>query len=164
MKFADLAVRGSNHVIFRKLLGPPDGLASPKQRAMNASRRKFPIATCMKILSAMLTMPVLVLAWATLPERKATYRAVSLALALIAQFFVIGHFYPEALKALFFARMIEMDLLIVISASTAYIFSIVVYVYTVQGRSLEVGSFFETSTLLMTLIMCGRVLKLMNQW
>jgi Cd2+-exporting ATPase len=105
--------------IFRKFLGPQDGLVSPKQRAMNASRRNFLIATCMTILSAMLSIPVIVLAWPPSPERKATYGAVSLALASIAQFVVAGPFYPKALKVLFFARMIGMDLLIVISTSTA---------------------------------------------
>ncbi|KEF51058.1 uncharacterized protein A1O9_12874 [Exophiala aquamarina CBS 119918] len=143
--------------ISRELLGPQDALASLKQSAMNASRRKFLVALWLTIFSAILTIPVLVLAWAPIPEHKITYGAVSLALATIVQFVVAGPFYPKALKALFFARMIEMDLLIVISTSTAYVFSIIAYACMVRGQPLEVESFFETSTLLITLIMCGRV-------
>ncbi|KAK4907896.1 P-type cation-transporting ATPase, partial [Elasticomyces elasticus] len=50
-----------------------------------------------------------------------------------------------------------MDLLIVLSTSTAYVFSIVSFGYQVIGRPLPTGEFFETSTLLITLIMFGRL-------
>jgi heavy metal translocating P-type ATPase len=49
-----------------------------------------------------------------------------------------------------------MDLLIVLSTSAAYVFSVVAYAYLVSGRPLATGEFFETSTLLVTLIMVGR--------
>lgn len=48
-----------------------------------------------------------------------------------------------------------MDLLIVMSTCAAYILS-VVFVYLVVGQPLATGEFFETSTLLVTLIMVGR--------
>ncbi|KAI9771886.1 MAG: hypothetical protein M1840_001656 [Geoglossum simile] len=50
-----------------------------------------------------------------------------------------------------------MDLLIVLSTTTAYIFSVVSFVYQVRGQPLSTGEFFETSTLLVTLIMLGRL-------
>jgi heavy metal translocating P-type ATPase len=143
--------------VTRILLGPHDTLSSLNQRAMDAGRNHLRTAMWMTILSAALTIPVLVLAWAPLPKRETIYGAVSLGLATMVQFIVAGPFYPKALNALFFACMVEMDLLVIISTSTAYIFSVVAYVYTVQGRPLEIRSFFETSTLLVTLIMCGRV-------
>ena len=143
--------------VYHSLLGPGDALASVKQSQVNASRRNFLVALWLTILSAVLTIPVLVLAWAPVPEHEVIYGAVSLVLATIVEVFVAGPFYPKAFKALFFTRMIEMDLLIVISTSTAYIFSIVAYACMVRGQPLEVESFFETSTLLITLIMCGRV-------
>ena len=110
----------------------------------------------MTLLSAALTIPVLVLAWASIHERPIVYGGVSLALATLVQFVIAGPFYPTALKSLIFARMIEMDLLIVISTSAAYIFSVVAFGYLVAGKPLATGEFFETSTLLVTLIMVGR--------
>ncbi|KAK4093052.1 hypothetical protein Purlil1_2209 [Purpureocillium lilacinum] len=110
----------------------------------------------MTLLSAVLTVPVLVLAWAPLPDRELAYSSASLALATIVQVVIAGPFYPKALKALVFSRVIEMDLLIVLSTSAAYIFSVVSFGYLVAGRPLSTGQFFETSTLLVTLIMVGR--------
>ncbi|KAK8139765.1 copper-translocating P-type ATPase [Apiospora sp. TS-2023a] len=110
----------------------------------------------MTVLSAILTIPVLVLAWAPLTDRPVTYGAVSLALATIVQVAVAGPFYPVALKSLIFSRMIEMDLLIVLSTSAAYVFSVVSFGYLARGSPLATGQFFETSTLLVTLIMVGR--------
>jgi heavy metal translocating P-type ATPase len=108
------------------------------------------------LLSAILTIPVLVMAWAPLPEREIAYGSASLALATIVQVVIAGPFYPKAVKALVFSRVIEMDLLIVLSTSAAYIFSVVSFGYLVSGDPLSTGEFFETSTLLVTLIMVGR--------
>ncbi|KAL8856324.1 MAG: hypothetical protein Q9178_007088 [Gyalolechia marmorata] len=113
----------------------------------------------MTFLSIVLTIPVLVLSWAPLrdKERKAiTFGSVSLAFATIIQFVVAGPFYPKALKALIFSRVIEMDLLIVLSTSAAYVFSVVAFGHLVAHKPLSTGEFFETSTLLVTLIMVGR--------
>lgn len=108
------------------------------------------------ILSAVLTIPVLVMAWAPLPERDIAYGSASLALATLVQVVIAGPFYPKALKALVFSKVIEMDLLIVLSTTAAYVFSVVSFGYLVAGRPLSTGEFFETSTLLVTLIMVGR--------
>ena len=110
----------------------------------------------MTLLSVALTIPVLVLAWAPIHQEPVVFGGVSLALATLVQFVVAGPFYSTALKSLIFARMIEMDLLIVISTSAAYIFSVVAFGYVVVGKPLATGEFFETSTLLVTLIMAGR--------
>ncbi|OTA79174.1 hypothetical protein M434DRAFT_38366 [Hypoxylon sp. CO27-5] len=110
----------------------------------------------MTLVSAILTIPVLVLAWAPLEERPVTYGSVSLALATIVQVLVAGPFYPKALKSLVFSRVVEMDLLIVLSTTAAYIFSVVSFGYLAAGQPLPTGEFFETSTLLVTLIMVGR--------
>jgi Cu2+-exporting ATPase len=110
----------------------------------------------MTLLSVLLTIPVLVLAWAPLPRHELIYGSVSLALATIIQVFIAGPFYPSALKSLIFARVIEMDLLIVMSTSAAYIFSVVAFGYLASGNPLSTGEFFETSTLLVSLIMVRR--------
>ena len=109
------------------------------------------------LLSALLTIPVLIMAWAPLPPHEIAYGSSSLALATLVQLTVAGPFYPKALKALLFSGMIEMDLLIVISTTTAYVYSVVAFVYETNGQPLSTGGFFETSTLLVTLIMCGRL-------
>ncbi|KAL5051674.1 hypothetical protein BDW71DRAFT_214331 [Aspergillus fruticulosus] len=88
--------------------------------------------------------------------RSIAYGSASLALATIVQVVIAGPFYPKALKALIFSRIIEMDLLIVLSTSAAYIFSLVSFGYLAAGQPLPTGEFFETSTLLVTLIMVGR--------
>lgn len=111
----------------------------------------------MTLVSAILTMPVLIMAWAPLPPHEIAYGSSSLALATLVQFTIAGPFYPKALKALLFFGMIEMDLLIVISTTTAYIYSVVAFTYETKGKPLSTGGFFETSTLLVTLIMCGRL-------
>ncbi|KAF4933962.1 P-type cation-transporting ATPase [Colletotrichum fructicola] len=110
----------------------------------------------MTLLSIVLTIPVLVMAWAPLPDNEIAYGSASLALATIVQVAIAGPFYPTALKSLIFSRMIEMDLLIVLSTSAAYIFSVVSFGYLVSHKPLSTGEFFETSTLLVTLIMVGR--------
>ncbi|KAI1105184.1 heavy metal translocatin [Jackrogersella minutella] len=110
----------------------------------------------MTLASALLTVPVLVLAWAPLEEHAVTYGSVSLALATIVQVAIAGPFYPKALKSLVFSRVVEMDLLIVLSTTAAYTFSVVSFGYQVSGQPLSTGDFFETSTLLVTLIMVGR--------
>lgn len=73
----------------------------------------------MTLLSAVLTIPVLVMAWAPIPEREIAYSSASLALATVIQIVIAGPFYPKALKALLFSRVIEMDLLIVLNSITS---------------------------------------------
>ncbi|MCJ1403271.1 hypothetical protein MMC11_006494 [Xylographa trunciseda] len=111
------------------------------------------------ILSVVLTIPVLVLAWAPLPEYPIVYGSISLALATVIQIAVAGPFYPNALKSLIYARMIEVDLLIVLSTSAAYVYSVIAFAYEVNHTPLATGEFFETSTLLVTLIMAGRTVS-----
>ena len=111
------------------------------------------------LVSTIFTIPVLVLAWAPLIPRPNIYGSVSLACATIVQIFVAGPFYPSTLRALLLTHDIEADLLIVLSTSTAYIFSVVSFAYTVTGRPLETGEFFETSTMLVTLIAIGRLIS-----
>ena len=122
-----------------------------------ASGRKMLIRSFyVTIFSAILTTPVLIMAWAPHPTKPLLYGAVSLALATIIQFVVTMPFYIKAFKALVFSRMIDMDVLIVLSSSAAYIYSVVAYALLAVGKPLQTEQFFETSTLLITLIMVGR--------
>ncbi|KAF2179098.1 copper-translocating P-type ATPase [Zopfia rhizophila CBS 207.26] len=137
--------------------GTPINLAAPRaDPTLEAGSKHVRHVGYMTLLSIILTIPVLVLAWAPLPKKEIAYGSVSLALATVVQVVVAGPFYPKALKSLIFSRMIEMDLLIVLSTSAAFIFSVVSFGYLVTGQPLSTGEFFETSTLLVTLIMVGR--------
>jgi Cd2+-exporting ATPase len=112
------------------------------------------------LVAAILTIPVLIFAWAPIPNPESlVYQASSLALATIIQVGVAYEFYPSAFKSLFRSRVIEMDLLIVLSTSTAYAFSVVAFAYLMTDNPLETGAFFETSTLLATLILLGRFIS-----
>ncbi len=140
-----------------KSWGEPFNLAPPRgDVSLEAGSKHVKHIGWMTLLSAILTIPVLVMAWAPLPKREIAYSSASLALATIVQVVIGGPFYPKALKALIFSQVIEMDLLIVLSTSAAYIFSVVSFGYLVAGKPLSTGQFFETSTLLVTLIMVGR--------
>lgn len=113
----------------------------------------------MTLLSTLLTIPVLLLAWGRLEGHETLRETISLSLATIDQIFIAGPFYIDAFKALFFSRMIEMNLLIVISTTAAYVYSVIAYAYQIDGRPLMSGEFFQTSTLLVTLIMLGRTIS-----
>ncbi|CEI40342.1 unnamed protein product [Fusarium venenatum] len=136
---------------------PPVKLAPPVvDSSLEAGNKHVRHVGYMTLLSAVLTIPVLVMAWAPIPNNEIAYSSASLALATAVQVVIAGPFYPKAIKALVFSRVIEMDLLIVLSTSAAYIFSVVSFGYLVAGKPLSTGQFFETSTLLVTLIMVGR--------
>ncbi|CUS14361.1 unnamed protein product [Tuber aestivum] len=135
-------------------------LAPAADRPLIASGRAHVRLMLFKtIVSTVLTLPVLVMAWAPIPEHEAIYGAVSFVLATIVQVYIAGPWYISAFKALFFSRLIEMDLLVVLSTTTAYIYSIIAYAFLVSEKPLSTGSFFETSTLLVTLIMVGRLVS-----
>ncbi|KAF2681944.1 copper-translocating P-t [Lentithecium fluviatile CBS 122367] len=153
-----------------KIVGARDlikkGWSTPMQLAplrpdptLDAGSRHVRHMGWMTILSAVLTIPVLVMAWAPLPEHKIAYGSASLALATIVQVVIAGPFYPKALKDLIFSRTVEMDLLIVLSTSAAYIFSVISFGYMAAGKPLLTGDFFETATLLVTIIMIGRYIS-----
>ncbi|PTD06277.1 P-type cation-transporting ATPase [Fusarium culmorum] len=97
-------------------LTPPYGNPSLEAGSKHVRHIRY-----MTLLSAILTIPI----FAPLSERELAYSSASLALAIIVQFIIAGPFYLKALKALIFPRVIKMDLLIVLSTSAAYIFSIV---------------------------------------
>ncbi|KAF5497035.1 P-type cation-transporting ATPase [Colletotrichum siamense] len=152
----DAEVVGARDLVEKGWSSPME-LAPPRaDPTLEAGGKHVRHVGMMTLLSIVLTVPVLVMAWAPLPDNEVAYGSASLALATIVQIAIAGPFYPTALKSLIFSRMIEMDLLIVLSTSAAYIFSVVSFGYLVSHKPLSTGEFFETSTLLVTLIMVGR--------
>ena len=114
---------------------------------------------CSTSLSWVLTIPILVLAWAPLPRHTITYGLVSLILATLIQVVVGGPFYPRAFRSLILNQVIDLDLLVVLSTTIAYGFSVASFICQVKGMRLVSGIYFETSALLITLIMTGRLMS-----
>lgn len=129
----------------------------PEDPALAAGKRHIKMLLFRTFLSAILTIPVLVMTWAPLPRHQHAYAIASLIFASIVQIGIAGPFYVSALKSLFFSGLVETDLLIVLSTTTAYVYSVVAFAFEMIGRPLSGGSFFETSTLLVTLIMLGQL-------
>jgi heavy metal translocating P-type ATPase len=132
-------------------LAPP-----PMPPSVASGRANVRSSLYLTLISTILTIPVLVFSYSSLPDHEVLYGGISCGLATGVQIIIVGPFYDKAFKALFFSRMIEMDLLIVLSTTVAYVYSVVAYGFLVSGKPLSTGEFFETSTLLATLIMVGR--------
>lgn len=110
------------------------------------------------VIAFCFTIPVVVLSWADtlLSERTKLY--VSIVLATVVQAIAISEFYQPALSALIYNRVVEMDMLVVISITAAYVYSIVTLGLILAGDDGETTEpLFETSTLLVSLILLGRL-------
>jgi len=146
----------------RSLLPPDAQLAPPADDVgISQGKRRLWYMFWSFTIAAALTIPVVVLNWAPNPLSETTRQIVSLILATLVQAIAIPEFYVRALKSLIYSHLIEMDMLVVISTTTAYVYSIIAFALTEAGYELEQKAFFETSTLLITLILFGR---LMTAW
>ncbi|KAI1751492.1 E1-E2 ATPase-domain-containing protein [Xylaria castorea] len=133
-------------------------LAPPQNdQPLASGRKRFLILLVETIASFAFTVPVLVLAWGETHVKDDTKAIVSLVLASLVQFLAVPVFYKPALKSLIRYGVLELDMLVVVAITAAYIYSIVVFGYLMSGRPLETASFFETSSLLISLIMLGRL-------
>ncbi|KAF2423426.1 heavy metal translocatin [Tothia fuscella] len=127
-------------------------------------RKKLKVDALVSILIAILTVPVLVITWAPLPGKKTPageikYDTACLVLASIVQVGTAWKFYPSAFKDLVFRGVTEVDMLVALSTTTAYVFSVVAFGYMAAGRPLPTGQFFETSTLLATIVLISRLIS-----
>ncbi|KAH9893270.1 heavy metal translocatin [Cubamyces lactineus] len=131
----------------------------PQDPALAAGAKHIRSLALRTALSVALTIPVLIMTWAPLPPHPRAYAIASLILATIVQTVITGPFYVSSFRSLLFSRLVETELLIVLSTTTAYVYSVVAFAYEMLGRPLSTGQFFETSTLLVTLIMVGQVVS-----
>lgn len=112
------------------------------------------------ILSAVFTVPVLVLAWSHGYDSQFTLRGgISLGLASLIQIFCAGHIVVAAGRAVILDHHLDADVLIALSSLSAFLYSVVSYGYNVANHNVELDSFFETSALLITLILLGRLIS-----
>ncbi|KAF3051768.1 hypothetical protein E8E11_010486 [Didymella keratinophila] len=135
-------------------LAPPPAHSSLELGAKQSRRALYWLLPAL-----VLTIPVLVFAWAPVDHENFAYAHASLVLATLVQIIAFIEFLPSALRSLWCSRILDMDLLIILSTTTAYAFSVVLYAFHLIGQPLDTDSFFETSTLLVTLILFGRVIN-----
>ncbi|KAI3337220.1 heavy metal translocatin [Xylariaceae sp. AK1471] len=134
------------------------GLAPPENDQQLASgRKRFITLLAQTITSFTLAIPILVLAWGETHVEQDTKAIISLVLGSLVQFLAIPVFYKPALQSLIRYGVFELDMLVVVGITAAYLYSIVAFGYFMAGAPLETGSFFETSALLISLIMLGRL-------
>lgn len=136
------------------------GVHIPQTRGGTPDVIKKDLANLLRrtVISALCCIPVLVLSWAPIPHHPIAYGSACLVLTSIIQLYVALPIYSSALRSLFFQRIIDMDLLVALSTSIAYIFSIVAFALEAVGHPFS-EQFFETSALLVTLIMLGRLVS-----
>ncbi|KAG8812149.1 hypothetical protein FRC17_002168, partial [Serendipita sp. 399] len=131
-------------------------VATGVNRRVSLARRDFRTSLIRFIASAILTIPVLVFAWAKVRPRPTLYGAISLALTTIIQ--GIAYHIPSAgIRSIVFLHRIDMNVLVGTSTLVAYIYSVVVYAFEVAKKPVS-APFFETCALLITLILAGRAL------
>ena len=109
-------------------------------------------------LAVVLTVPVCVFAWADTRTSEHVKAITSLGLATLVQAIAVTEFYWKAGLALLRSRTVELDMLVVISITAAYVYSVVAFAFLMAGRPLAIAEFFETSTLLIALVLLGRFL------
>lgn len=143
----------------RSLLPPDATLAPPSDDASIAEGKRRLIETaCSTVLAAILTIPVVVLEWSDTPVPHRKVSIIALVLGTCVQIIAIPEFYVGALKSLIYSHVIEMDMLVVISITAAYVYSVVAFGLQRAGIALEQEAFFETSTMLITLVLLGRLI------
>ncbi|OIW25501.1 heavy metal translocating P-type ATPase [Coniochaeta ligniaria NRRL 30616] len=136
-----------------------EGLAQPRgDPQLENSRRRLWDQLMKTALAAALTIPVAVLAWRGDLVDKKTEGIISLVLGTLVQTIAIPEFYRPALSALWYSRVVEMDMLVVMSITAAYVYSVIAFSFDMADKPLDEGQFFETSTMLITLILVGRLI------
>ncbi|EFE32649.1 copper-transporting ATPase, putative [Trichophyton benhamiae CBS 112371] len=125
--------------------------------AASAGRKRLYAMLYKTTYAALLTIPVLVLAWGHSLTGPRTKVIVSLVLATGVQALAVPEFYKPAITSLIYSRVVEMDMLVVISITAAYLYSLVAVGFTLADKPLATPEFFETSTLLITLVLFGRL-------
>ncbi|MEC1720820.1 heavy metal translocating P-type ATPase [Schinkia azotoformans] len=83
---------------------------------------------------------------------------VQMALATPVQFFIGKQFYVGAYKALK-NKSANMDVLVALGTSAAYFYSVYLAVQTIGSNAHSVGLYFETSAVLITLIILGKLFE-----
>ncbi|KAF1990195.1 heavy metal translocatin [Aulographum hederae CBS 113979] len=113
---------------------------------------------------ALLTIPVVALGFGDFGLSRTTVNAVNFSLATVVQG-LSWNMYVDAFKSVIYQHELDMNCLVILSTTTAYVYSVVAM--GIELNDIAKGTFtdlpepfFETSTLLITLILIGRVITL----
>ncbi|KAH9050898.1 heavy metal translocatin [Lactarius deliciosus] len=110
------------------------------------------------VVSFILCIPVLVFAWGPIGLHRTICGAFSLLLATCIQICAGGPLYSTACRSLFLQHTLDTDALVILSSTIAYLFSLIAYVIQATGHEFNTP-FFETPTLLLTLILLGKLIS-----
>jgi Cd2+-exporting ATPase len=125
--------------------------------SLSGGRRRLYDMLIKVVLATCLTIPVVVLAWSDTSVNQHTKIYISICLVTVVQLLAIPEFYRPAISLLIRRRVIELDMLVVISITAAYFYSAAAVGFTLAGKPFEVKEFFEISSLLITLVLLGRL-------
>ncbi|KAK7221323.1 hypothetical protein V2G26_009326 [Clonostachys chloroleuca] len=117
-----------------------------------------------KALAAFCTIPIIRLALSQDLTDKKTKAIVAVVLGSVVQAIAVPEFYRPALYTLFYSRGIDMDMLVAASITAAYFHSVVALGFQMAGRPLGTSEFFDTRTLLITLILVMRLIATSNRY
>ncbi|KAF9497390.1 heavy metal translocatin [Pleurotus eryngii] len=117
-------------------------------------------------LSICFLIPTLVLVWKPHLLENGVIARESIVFGLAsAILFLASPILVGAYKTLCIAHHLDADVLVTISALSAYIYSLIIFaVGTASGHHIGLDSFFETSSLLVTLILISRVVSALVRW
>ena len=146
--------------------------AEPKQEVMDAGQRRQQEISKQKrkfFISAILALPLLwsmvshfsFMSWIWLPDLFMN-PWFQLALATPVQFYIGGHFYVGAYKALV-NKSANMDVLIALGTSAAYFYSLyLTFEWAINGAGHHgPDMYYETSAVLITLVLLGKLFEML---
>ncbi|KAF4589093.1 heavy metal translocating P-type ATPase [Ophiocordyceps camponoti-floridani] len=154
----DPAIIGAR-ILMRQMGSYSTGLAPPvDDPSLSVGRTRLRNGLIKTTISACCTLPVAVMAFSAkgLVEER-TKMLTSVTLATTVQLIAVPVFYMPAMRTLVHRRSLDMNMLVATSITAAYVYSVVAMAFFLAGRALEVGPIFETSTLLVTLVLLGRL-------
>jgi len=142
------------------IFGPWGGSFLPPSKLNTSAQVTTEVTSLFRrtLISAVLTTPVMIFSWAPLRPHPIVYGAISLFLATCIQFGVGAPLYYTAFYTLFVQHILDMEALVALSSTIAYVVSVVGYAMQVAGHEFSTP-FFETPTLLLTLITLGELIS-----
>ncbi|KAH8817562.1 E1-E2 ATPase-domain-containing protein [Flagelloscypha sp. PMI_526] len=110
------------------------------------------------ILACLLSIPVLILAWAPLPDKPVTYGIVSVVLTTFIQA-TAWPIMSSSVRSIVYLHEADLAVLVSVSITTSYLFSLVAFAFEAAGKPFIENPFFETTALLVSLIYIGRLVQ-----
>lgn len=153
------AINRENDKFDAKLVDTPDDEAI----ASHAGRKHLKHLGIITLIAAVITIPVVVLAWAPLPHVDEVLKYfIQMPLATIVMGMAYG-IYLSAFRTMIYGgaggSRIDMDVLVLVATMAAWGFSVAIFIIDFINKTLgKTGRepFFETCCLLVTLILAGR--------